>query len=139
MVGQPAEASKRLDVPVLVAERGVCERSSPVGHGWPTEWARMDLRKFQTDHSQRETPREQELSAQVIPYVTPKLTGAPMKLDRSAATEAVRAHFADPLRLGVAEIPSVCGSIASLRTAKAPGVAGERRRFTWNGALPTRR
>ena len=29
--------------PVLVAERGVCERSSPAGHGWPAEWAGMSV------------------------------------------------------------------------------------------------
>src|SRR5450755_443882 len=29
-------------VPVLVVERGVCERRSPAGHGRPAEWARTE-------------------------------------------------------------------------------------------------
>ena len=29
--------------PLLLAERGACVRVSPVGHGWPTEWARIKL------------------------------------------------------------------------------------------------
>ena len=36
-------ASPGLSPPiVLVAERRVCERGSPAGHGWPAEWARTD-------------------------------------------------------------------------------------------------
>jgi hypothetical protein len=30
-------------VPVLVVERGVCERGSPAGHGGPAEWARTEV------------------------------------------------------------------------------------------------
>ena len=32
--------------PVLVVERGRCERSSPAGHGWPAEWARKKAFKL---------------------------------------------------------------------------------------------
>jgi N-methylhydantoinase A/oxoprolinase/acetone carboxylase beta subunit len=42
-----------------------------------------------------------------------------MKLDRSAATEAVRAHFADPLRLGVAESAAAILQVASERMVHA--------------------
>jgi hypothetical protein len=37
-------ACRRL--PVLVVERGGCERSSPAGHGWPAEWARKEAFKL---------------------------------------------------------------------------------------------
>ena len=49
-------AGRGRGVPVLVVERGACERWSPAGHGWSAEWAWKDVSETCATLAAAETP-----------------------------------------------------------------------------------